>query len=143
MLNKTLLNLALGSALATALYASGDEIKGLNVMLTASDTQTQMMAMVLSTKTLEQKKDVRIVLCSEAGDLALKESKSEPQKPLNKSPKDLLQGAIKNGASVKVCPLYLPNKGLDKSALIEGVEVASPDEVAKSLLDGEYKNLSY
>lgn len=143
MIKRALLNLALGGALTTALYASNDEIKGLNVMLTASDTQTQMMAMVLSTKTLEQKKDVRIVLCSAAGDLALKEAKSEPQKPLNKSPKELLQGLIKNKAVVKVCPLYLPNKGLDKSALIEGVSVAVPDEVAKNLLDGDYKNLSY
>lgn len=143
MLNKTLLNLALGAVLASGLYASDSSAKGLNVNLTASDTQTQMMAMVLSTKTIEQKKEVRLVLCGVAGDLALKDSVSEPQKPLNKSPKQLLQGIIASGASVKVCPLYLPNKGLDKSALMDGVSVAVPDEVAKNLLDKDYKNLSY
>ena len=143
MLKRTLLNLGAATALLSSVQVLGDDIKGLNVMLTAPDTQTQMMAMVLSMKTIEQKKEVRIVLCSNAADLALKDSKSEAQKPLNKSPKDLLQGAIKSGASVKVCPLYLPNKGLDKSALIDGVSVAVPDEVAKSLLNKEYKNLSY
>ncbi|MDO5045845.1 hypothetical protein [Campylobacter sp.] len=140
---KILTNLALSAALTTTLYASDNLSKGLNINLTASDTQTQMMAMVLATKTLEQNKEVRIVLCAAAGDLALKDSKSELQKPLNKSPKDLLLGAIKSGAAVKVCPLYLPNKGLDKSALVDGVDVAVPAEVAKALLDKDYKNLSY
>lgn len=140
---KTLITLTLSAFLVTGLNAADSSAKGLNVTLTAGDTQTQMMAMVLSMKTLEQKKDVRVVLCGDAGDLALKDSKSDMQKPLNKSPKDLLQGIIKQGGDVKICPLYLPNKDLDKSALIDGVNVANPADVATNLLDKDYKNLSY
>lgn len=141
---KVIRNLVIVGFLASSLSASDDsKIKGLNLLLTANDTQTQMMAMVISSKALEQNKDVRIVLCGSAGDLALKDSKSESLKPMNKSPKDLLNVMIEKGVNVRVCPLYLPNKGLEKDALINGVGVAKPDEVTVELLDESYKNLSY
>lgn len=132
----------LGSVLVLNLFAN-DSAKGLNVALTAQDAQTQLMAMVLSMKTLEQKKSVNVVLCSFAGDLAVKNSKSPILKPLDKSPKMLLKAIIKKGANVTVCPLYLPNAKKDKSALIEGVTVANPNDVAKQLLNEDFKNLSY
>lgn len=141
---KVIRNLVIVGFLASSLSASDDsKIKGLNLLLTANDTQTQMMAMVISSKALEQNKDVRIVLCGSAGDLALKDSKNESLKPMNKSPKDLLNVMIEKGVNVRVCPLYLPNKGLEKDALINGVSVAKPDEVTVELLDESYKNLSY
>ena len=117
--------------------------KGLNVILTAQDAQTQMMAMVLSVKTLKLKKEVRLTLCSSAGDLAVKGMKSPVLKPVNKSPKMLLKAIIKNGGSVQVCPLYLPNASKDKSVLLKGITVANPVEMAKSLLDQNYTTLSY
>ncbi|NLK66131.1 MAG: hypothetical protein GX282_01475 [Campylobacteraceae bacterium] len=135
-------NLVIAAFFASSLSAA-DEIKGMNIVVTSPNTQTQMMAMVIASNVLEQGKDLRIVLCGEAGDLALKDSVSEPQKPANKSPKDLLGMFISKGVDVKVCPLYLPNKGLEKEALTEGIGVAKPAEVTANLLDGSYKNLSY
>ncbi len=140
MKKKILVGLMALGLLSSSAFA---DTKGLNVVLTAKDAQTQLMAMILSMKSLEQKKSVNIVLCSNAGDLALKGMKSEVLKPINKSPKMLLQGLIKKGADVKVCPLYLPNAGKDKSVLIEGVSVANPADVATKLLDENYKILSY
>ncbi len=141
MKKKILASMAIVGLLASSAFAG--DTKGLNVVLTAKDSQTQLMAMILSMKSLEQKKSVNVVLCSNAGDLAVKGMKSEVLKPIDKSPKMLLKGLIKKGASVKVCPLYLPNAGKDKSALIEGVSVANPKEVASKLLDSDYKLLSY
>ncbi len=141
-MKKTILTLASTLLLSSSVYAA-DMAKGLNVILTSKDTQTQMMAMVLSMNTMKLKKEVNIVLCSNAGDLADKNISSESMKPLNKSPKMLLQGLIKKGANVKVCPLYLPNASKDKSVLIDGVTVAKPNEVASKLLDTDYKILSY
>ncbi len=134
--------LCAGAFLTTTAFAN-ESAKGLNVTLTASDAQTQLMAMVLSMKTLQQNKKVNMVLCSSAGELAIKNSKSPKLKPIDKSPKMLLNAIIKKGASVKVCPLYLPNAGKDKSQLIKGVSVAKPDEVASQLLNEDFKNLSY
>lgn len=141
MTKKIIAGLTLGMALSTGAFAGS--AKGLNVTLTAGDDQTQLMAMVLSMKSLGQKKAVNVVLCAEAGNLAIKGAKSKVLKPLDKSPKMLLKGIIKKGANVQVCPLFLPNANKDKSALIKGVSVAKPDEVAKRLLDTDFKNLSY
>lgn len=102
-----------------------------------------MMSMVLSMMTLKQNKKVNMVLCSKAGDLALKNSKSETLKPMNKSPKMMLKAIINKGASVKVCPLYLPNKNLQKTDLMSNITVAKPMDVSKDLLNNDYKNLSY
>lgn len=122
---------------------SAKSAKGLNVILTAKNPQTQLMAMVLSMKTLKQGKKVNMVLCSNAGALGEKNSKSKVLKPIDKSPKMMLKALIKNGANVKVCPLYLPNVNKDKSVLLEGIKVAKPEKVANMLLDTEFKNLSY
>ncbi len=123
--------------------AIANEAKGLNVIVTSADAQTQQMAMVLSMMTLKQGKKVNMILCSKAGELAVKGMKSEVLKPMDKSPKIMLKAIIKKGADVKVCPLYLPNAKKDASVLLEGVSEANPKNVAKSLLDTEFKILSY
>ncbi|MBP9490651.1 MAG: hypothetical protein KBE77_04315 [Aliarcobacter sp.] len=129
--------------LSTSVMANDNSAKGLNVLLTSKDAQTQMMAMVLSTMTLKEKKEVKMVLCSSAGDLAVKGMESPTLKPQDKSPKMMLEAIIKQGAKVEVCPLYLPNAGKDETVLLEGITVAKPAEVAKNLLNKDYQNLSY
>lgn len=123
--------------------AMAGENKGLNVILTAEDAQTQLMAMVLSTMTIKQKKEVNVTLCSKAGELAVKGAPSPKLKPKDVSPKMLLKGLIKKGAKVEVCPLFLPNAGLDKSVLLEGITIAKPPKVASQLLNSEFTTLSY
>lgn len=129
--------------LSTSVMANDNSAKGLNVLLTSKDAQTQMMAMVLSTMTLKEKKEVKMVLCSSAGDLAVRGMESPTLKPQDKSPKMMLEAIIKQGAKVEVCPLYLPNAGKDETVLLEGITVAKPAEVAKNLLNKDYQNLSY
>ena len=139
-MKKFLSMLTLSAVLSTGAMA---ENKGLNVVLTANDAQTQLMAMVLSMMTLKQKKAVNMTLCSSAGDLAVKGKESPVLKPMDKSPKMMLQAIMKSGAKVGVCPLYLPNAGLDESSLLEGITVVKPPKVAAQLLDSDYTTLSY
>jgi hypothetical protein len=84
-----------------------------------------------------------MTLCSKAGDLAVKDMESAILKPQDKSPKMMLQALMKQGAKVKVCPLYLPNASKDESVLLEGITVAKPAEVASSLLDKNFQNLNF
>ncbi|MCB9097798.1 MAG: DsrE family protein [Arcobacter sp.] len=142
-MKKGLLVLLSSLVLSTAAVANENSAKGLNVLVTAKETQTQMMAMVLSTMALKQNKEVNVTLCSDAGDLAVKGMESSTLKPQDKSPKMLLEGLIKQGAKVQVCPLYLPNASKDESVLLEGITVAKPAEVAAKLLDKDYQNISY
>lgn len=142
-MKKIFTTLLLSSCITTSALAD-DLQKGLNVIVTSAEPQTQMMAMVLSMKTMTtHKKQVKMVLCDKAGDLAVKDSESPALKPIDASPKDMLKKLIANGMDVKLCPLYLPNLGKDKSILIEGVEIADPDKVSENLLDEDYNTLSY
>ncbi len=135
------------AALAAPSMVSAEQLKGLNVLVTSGDAQTQMMAMVLSTMTINKhKKAVNLTLCGPAGDLAIKDMPSTPvKKPDGKSPtpKMAMMGLIKAGAKVELCPLYLPNAGKDQSALVEGVTIAQPPMVAAKLLDSEFNNLTF
>jgi predicted peroxiredoxin len=124
-------------------HAADDATKGLFVVVTTPDAQTQMMAMVLSTQTINQGKSVRMLLCGPAGELAVKNSEQTMLKPLNKSPQMLLQGLIKSGATVEMCPLFLPNKGADAAVLIDGVSIAAPPVVAEKLLEEGVKLFTF
>ncbi len=124
-------------------HAAEDETKGLFVVVTTPDVQTQMMAMVLSTQTIKQGKSVRMLLCGPAGELAVKNSEQTMLKPLNKSPQMLLLGLIKSGATVEMCPLFLPNKGADATVLIDGVSIAKPPVVAQKLREEGVKLFTF
>ncbi len=132
---------------AVPTLVSANQLKGLNVIVTSPDAQTQMMAMVLSTMAVKKHKaEVHVTLCGPAGALADKNAKNTQVKmPSGKAPtpQKMLKGLIKAGASVQVCPLYLPNAGKDKSILLEGITVASPPVVAKRLLESNYNNLTF
>ena len=144
MNKKFISSLLLASSMLVSSAVFADQAKGLNVLLTASERQAQMMAMVLSVQTIKKHgKEVNMVLCGSAGDLALSATKTETMKPPGKSPTQLLNALLKMGATVEVCPLYLPSVGKAKSDLIQGITVAKPPVVAGRLLDTDYTNLSY
>jgi predicted peroxiredoxin len=126
--------LALGVA-GTQASGHGGGPKGLFVVVTSPDAQTQMMAMVLSTQAMKQGKSVRVLLCGPAGALAVKGSPETMLKPPNKSPQMLLRNLIKNGVTVEICPLYVPNaEGVSAEDLIDGVATAKPPMIAEGLL---------
>jgi len=141
-MKKILSTVALGAFLFTS-SAVASEKSGLNVVLTSGDTQTQMMAMVLSMMTVKAKKKVNITMCAAGGKLALKETKTPVFEPAKKSPTMLLNALLKKGANVQVCPLYLPSINKDKTALIDGITIAKPPKIAAQLLNDDYTTLSY
>jgi predicted peroxiredoxin len=112
-------------------------------MLTSGDTQTQGMALVLAGEAQRQGATVRVLLCSEAGKLALKEFTPPTLKPRDVSPKQMLQGLMQNGAQVQVCALFLPNSDKTAADLIDGVTAATPPEIVKLLNDDNTRPLSF
>lgn len=146
-MNKIIAKLALATTLLIPTLATAQQAKGLNVLVNSADSQTQAMAMVLSLMTIKKhKKEVSIVLCGKAGDLADKNIKGTATKrPDGTAPsaKKHLQMLLKMGATVEVCPLYLPNSGKDKSILIDGITVAKPPVVAAKLLNKDYQNITF
>ena len=101
------------------------------VVLTSNDAETQMMAMVLATQSLNKDVPVRVLLCSDAGDLSLKDSVSPAFAPADRSPKQLLMGLMNNGVQVDVCGIYLPNRDHTEADLMDGIGIAAPPEAAE------------
>lgn len=59
----------------------------------------------------------------------------EAPRPMNATPKQMLEGIVRAGVRTKVCALYLPNAGVGPEALIEGVRPAQPPEMARRMTD--------
>jgi predicted peroxiredoxin len=137
------LSIALALGFSFALPVSAQNATELFVGINSGNAQTQGVAMVLAGQAIAQKAAVRVLLCSEGGQLAVKDKESAILKPVNKSPKEMLQGLMKSGAKVEVCALFLPNSELKPTELIEGIGVAKPADVAAYLLQANVKTLSY
>ena len=99
--------------------------------------------MVLATQAVEQKANVRVLLCGAAADMAVQGHQMPALKPKNVTPQHMLQGLVKNGATVEVCALFLPNKGLKPDALIPGVTPGKPADVASYMLKPDVKMLAF
>ena len=97
----------------------------------------------LAGQALEQKADVRVLLCDAAGDIAVAGKDMPKLKPRDVTPQQMLQGLIKAGATVEVCALYLPNTGRQPTDLIPGVTPAKPADVAAHLLKPGVKSLGF
>lgn len=104
---------------------------------------TQGMAMVLANQMQEQGAQVDILLCDHAGDLALKNAGGDALKPIDVTPAQLLDAAMKKGATASVCALYLPNSGNTPDALKDGITPAKPADMGASLLQADRKVIGF
>ena len=131
-------------ALSLALFAaSSANANELFVNIHSGQAMAQGAGLVLAGQALEQKAEVRVLLCDAAGDIALVGKDMPTLKPRNVTPQQMLQGVIKAGAKVEVCALYLPNTGKQASDLIPGVTPAKPADVATHLLKPGVHTLAF
>lgn len=142
-------SLLAGALAATTLLpvtAQADDSKSLVTILTSEEPQTQLMSMVLTMQALQQGAKTYTLLCGPAGDLALKDapaSATAPQKPKGMSPQGLMQKIMEAGGTVEVCAIYLPNKGVDASAMLDGIASAKPPAMAARLLEDDTQVISF
>jgi hypothetical protein len=130
--------------LITALSLMGAaHAEDLFVNIQSGQAMAQGAGLVLAGQALEQKAQVRVLLCDAAGDIALFGKEMPTLKPRNVTPQQMLQGLIKGGAKVEVCALYLPNTGKQASDLIPGVTPAKPADVAAHVLKPGVKTLGF
>lgn len=138
--------LAVITALALGTAATAQEKPGLVTILATGEPQTQLMSMVLTMQAMQQGSDAHVLLCGPAGDLALQDAPAAataPQKPKGMSPQGLMQKIMEAGATVEVCAIYLPNKGVGPEALLDGVTPAKPPAMAARLLVDNTRIMSF
>jgi len=125
-------------SVAAALPAAADDQRNLVTILTASEPQTQLMAMVLTLNAVQQGASAQILLCGPAGEIALQdapESATAGQPPRDASPQGLMRMMMdQHNVKVEVCAIYLPGLGADASVLLDGVTPAAPDAAARAIL---------
>jgi hypothetical protein len=133
-------SLALAAAL---LLATAAQAQSLFVNIHSGQVMAQGAGLVLAGQALEQKAEVRVLLCDAAADMAVVGKEMPSLKPRNVTAQQMLQGLIKGGAKVEVCALYLPNTGKQASDLISGVTPAKPADVAAYLLKPGVQTLAF
>ncbi|MBU1360133.1 MAG: hypothetical protein KKC79_19205 [Gammaproteobacteria bacterium] len=126
--------------LSSAIAAQADE---LFVSIHSGAVMAQGAGLVLAGQALEQKVDVRVLLCDAAGDIAVTGQNMPSLKPRNVTPQQMLQGLIKAGAKIEVCALYLPNTGRQATDLLAGVTPAKPADIAAHLLKPGVRTLAF
>lgn len=131
----TLMFAVAGSALA--------ESQPVTLIVSSASTMTQGVALVLANQMQAQGGQVHLLLCDKAGDLALKGAGGEVLKPQNVTPAQLLDAAMKKGATASVCALYLPNTGNTPDKLKDGITAAKPDVIGKALLEPQRKVMAF
>lgn len=143
-------NLILAACAALSLTGPAlaqDAPETLVTILTAPEPQTQLMAMVLAMQAAQQGASPHILLCGPAGDLALKDAPASATAP--QPPRDMsLQGLLSKiagmpNAKVEVCAIYLPGKGAQADALMDGVTVAQPPAMAAAMIAPNARIASY
>ncbi|PAV24738.1 hypothetical protein C8D92_11054 [Tamilnaduibacter salinus] len=121
----------------------GPEVEDVLVILSSDSPQTQGMAMVLSNTMAKQGADVDVLLCDQAGDLALRHYEGEALNPKGITPGQMLRSLLKKGGSAQVCALYLPNSHHQKTDLLDGVAVAMPDGMSGQMLDSNVRVFTF
>jgi len=123
----------IGSA---SVSSAGSGVRNMLVILTSADRETQAMAMILSLQTMKSGVPVHLMLCGSAGDLALKKVPEDAKRvitPKGMSVLDLLGILKKKGVKLDVCKIFLPNRNLDATALVEGIGVATPKYISSQM----------
>ena len=147
MMNRNFKALVVAAMMAIApISAQAAEQKAVGevlVILSSESVQTQGMAMVLASAMAQKGAKVNVLLCDNAGDLALKSYAGSSLKPKDVTPGQMLRGLLKQGGVANVCALYLPNSEYSKDDLIDGVGVAMPPEMAAQMLDPKMRTFTF
>lgn len=145
MSKQKLAALALGTSLLS-MGATAQEpaaVEHALVIVNSGSVQTQGMAMVLANAMQASGTQINILLCDQAGDLALTDTKSVALKPNNVTPEQLLAKLQQNGAKVDVCALYLPNSQHTPEQLKADIGVATPPQIAELMLHSATRVFSF
>ncbi len=104
------------------------------VTVTGQSPQARAMPLVLANQALDQGAVVRVLLCGQGAELALKNYEATRLGPRDVTAKQLLANLMSKGALVEVCAIFLPNTPHTREDLTEGIGVAKPADVAAWML---------
>ncbi len=135
-MNRLLIAFALLLAWSLPTFAdNGSDADTYVITLNSGEGQVQGAALELAAYLArEGDKDVHVVLCGDAGELAIERNIPPSLEPRSVSPKEMLMEAMTGGAEVHVCHLFLPNSGhrqYEEDDFDEGITQINPRRMAE------------
>lgn len=132
---KALLTIAFLAVLAMPAFAQNNP--NMLTIITSDEDQTQAMALILTMQAMENGASPQILLCDEAGELAVTEEVDDSDTVIgpDASPAQMIQRLVNNGVTVEVCAIFLPNNDLTETDLIDNVGVAQPPAIGALVAD--------
>ncbi|KPF64233.1 hypothetical protein IP69_18530 [Bosea sp. AAP35] len=135
---------ALSSAMLALAAMASPAVAGqkMLMLLSAPAAEAQAFNLVLANQVQASGHGIHMLLCGEAGDMALKtapEAATKTVTPQGMTVRTLLEGLLNKGGTVQVCAIYLPNRKLQADALMEGVSAARPQDIATMMVDPAIK----
>ncbi|MCP1677028.1 putative peroxiredoxin [Natronocella acetinitrilica] len=137
------ISLFLGTSLQAMAEDNGDRFV---LTLFTNAGQIQGTAMTLARTLAGEGHEVHILLCGPAGELAIADRMPETLEPRTITPRELMEEAMSAGASVSVCPLFLPNTAFGRYStddFVDGVTEDSDAQMAERLADPNTKVLGF
>ena len=114
------------------------------VVVTSAEPQVQAMAMLLAQQAQQRQNPVRVLLCAQGGEMALKGQAGPVLQPFGRTPQQMLQAVLDGGATVDVCPLFMANApGRTPGDLIPGVGVTSPAAIGEYMARPEVRYFTF
>lgn len=135
--------LAAGLIFAGQVHAEEDQSMALFLNLSSIQTGTAGHALHFAGKQMERGHPVTIFL---NGPAVLFASKSAPQPSFpmaGKTIRDMLEGMVKDGATLIMCQVCAKMHGMAPSDFIDGAALGNPELVANSLFDPKYHVISW
>jgi predicted peroxiredoxin len=111
-------------------------------LLTSQNSEAQAMSLILANQLLAGGNQVDVLLCGPAGDIVSTtppEAALAPITPQGATVRKLTEMLLAKGGTISVCAIYLPNRKKTPDALMPGIAVASPKDIAALIADPAVK----
>lgn len=117
--------------------------KKLVIFVTNGDLQIAGMGFGIALSGVKQGADVTIVIGANALKYAFKEGEQNIYFAKERTPRALLEAAIKAGAEVQLCSANTEEMGFDEDDFIKGVKIVISTEIFSKVYEKEVKIISF
>jgi predicted peroxiredoxin len=134
---------ALLIAVASLNLYGADAPKKLFVSLNSSSQKEAGMGLSIAYAMQDAGVQTTVLIGADALELAKANGGQNIFGPMNKTPRELIQGLVKKGGTVMVCGMCAKFADLLKHDVIEGVKIVNGTDVYKALFAAETRTLSF
>ncbi len=117
--------------------------KNLVIFVNSKDLQQVGMGLGMALSGTKQGANVTIVLGANAIKYALLEGRQNIYLAKDKTPRELLQSAIKSGATVQLCSANTEEMALDEEEFIKGIKIVISPQIFKKVFEEGTRVISF